>query len=100
MTPELDSFIAELRADPRVASHADAVEAAFTAMHDEGNESGEALELIDAIRWIVRQHVTLPEKVSAITECLSLKGKVRIKPRCRNGRIIIKKEFAKHGAQR
>jgi hypothetical protein len=45
---EIEKFIGEVRADPRWASNAAAMEEAFEALHREGDDNADAVELFDA----------------------------------------------------
>jgi hypothetical protein len=79
MNPALTAFVDECRADRRLtASTADAMEEAFEALHREGDDNGDAMELLDAIRWIVRQPRSIEERMRAINTLLELSGKVAI----------------------
>jgi hypothetical protein len=88
---EIDKFVSELRRNPRSAPYTDGLVEAFAAVIDEGNINGEALEFMDGIEWITKRHVSLAERVRALTEYMSLRGKVRVKLRCHGDRIIMKR---------
>ena len=67
MNPELKQFVAEIRAEPTIADFADDVENVLKATYEEGAESGDAIEFLDAVRWVVRQRSrSLLEKSAAI----------------------------------
>jgi hypothetical protein len=87
----LDGFIDELRANPRTAPHADDIAAAWDAIIEDGNTNGDALEFMDGAEWIMRRHVSLAEKVRALTEYMALKGKVRVRFNSRGDRITMKR---------
>jgi hypothetical protein len=75
---ELDRFAAELRAVD-MASHADAFQEAVKATYAEGAESPDAIEFLDAIRWICKQRSrSILEKIEAMAKLTNLKGHVRI----------------------
>jgi hypothetical protein len=74
----IDQLLAELRADPKLASHADALEAALRETEREGDENGDALEFFDGIRWIARQRSrSIIEKLIALHKLVSFETKGR-----------------------
>jgi hypothetical protein len=76
--PEIERFVAAMRADSRLSALADTFAAGFEALQREGDENGHAIEAFDAFRWIVRQPRTIDEKLDALQKLTSLQGKVNI----------------------
>jgi hypothetical protein len=77
MTPQLDAFLEELRADPRFAPVVDDVEEAASAI-SEGDDLGDALEFYEALTWIARQPRSVEARLAAMQKIGELKGKVHI----------------------
>jgi hypothetical protein len=73
---EIEKFIAEVRAAPQWASIADQLEEVFQTLHREGDDNADAVELFDAIRWIVRQPRSIEERMRAMKMLFDLSGKV------------------------
>ena len=89
MTTAWGGFIELLRRNPRTRAYADAVAGAFAAIEAEADENGDALEFRDGCARICRCHVSLAEKVRALTEFMSLRGKVRVRFSSRGARIVM-----------
>jgi hypothetical protein len=74
MTPR-ETFIRDLRRDPRIAGHADDVAQVFKLMESEGYEIEDAATCLRAIEWIISQDLTVDQKLHHINRLLAL-GKV------------------------
>jgi hypothetical protein len=68
------TLIDEMRADPVLASHADACAAALEAIDIEGDGCTDAIACTNAINWIASQPRSLNEKLEALHKLFSLKG--------------------------
>jgi hypothetical protein len=78
MSPAAAKFADELRADPRFAPCADQFEESWEFLNDEAHTNGDALELADALSWVMSEPRSLDERFEAMTKLMSLEGKVRI----------------------
>jgi hypothetical protein len=78
MHAAVESFIAEMRADPVLADDAEACAAALQAIDYEGDSCTDAIVLMQAVEWIVGQRRTLEEKLRACHKLFAQKGHVRI----------------------
>jgi hypothetical protein len=89
MSRPLDKFIAALRAEPSTADVADMLADAHAALEAEADENGEAVEFLDAMKWIAKQPVSLMARLDAMTELASLRGKVKVTLKRRGDRIRV-----------
>jgi hypothetical protein len=78
MLVAVESFIAEMRADPVLRDHADACAAALEAIDLEGDGTPDAIILMQAVEWIAKQPRTLDEKLKALHKLFAQTGRVRI----------------------
>jgi hypothetical protein len=78
MHTTVESVIAEMRADPVLAGHADACAAALRAIDMEGDGNTHAIVMMQAVEWIARQRRTLDEKLRACHKLFAQKGRVHI----------------------
>ena len=91
MTSAIDAFVAEVRRDPALAVHAAAVGALFEALDLEGDGSPDAVMCFEAVLWIVRQNVSVDERVKALHRLFSLpRGPTKVRLRRDGERIIVK----------
>jgi hypothetical protein len=90
MTRAVDAFVAEVRANPDLAVHADAVADAFHAVDLEGDGNRNAVAFFEGLLWIIRQPVDMAERVRALHELAAFKGEVVVNLRRDGERIIVK----------
>jgi hypothetical protein len=64
VTAAIDTFVAELRADPLYNDLAEGLEEQFRIIADTGE--GRAIEITDTLAWIFRQQRSVTEKLVAI----------------------------------
>jgi hypothetical protein len=89
MTRAIDAFVAEVRADPGLAAHADAVADAFHAVDLEGDGNRNAVAFFEGLLWIIRQPVSMAERVRALHDLAAFKGEVVVNLRRRDDRIQV-----------
>jgi hypothetical protein len=78
MHSAVESFIAEMRADPVLAGHAEECDRSLRALDLKGDGSPDAIILMQAVEWIAGQRRTLEEKLRACHKLFAQKGHVRI----------------------
>jgi hypothetical protein len=71
-------FIAEVRAEPELASLADEMERALHAVDCEGDTNVHAAAFFSAVEWVLKQPRTIREKLDVICKLTGMKGKVVI----------------------
>jgi hypothetical protein len=71
MTPR-ETFIRDIRRDPRLAGHADTLARALNAMASEGYDVEDAATCLRAIEWIISQDLTVDQKLHHIGRLLAL----------------------------
>jgi hypothetical protein len=73
-------FVEELRAAPEFVgtSVAEDFEATVEALYVEGDDNADAIAMLDAIKWILKQPRTVAEKLEVLHRLSALQGKVRI----------------------
>jgi hypothetical protein len=76
MTTAIDTFIAELRADPNFAKDAQSIHDCIVALDREGEISPDAAGLYEAIYYVIRHpgH-DVREKIAKCHELINRKGK-------------------------
>jgi hypothetical protein len=74
----VDAFLAECRADPRYAADAPTIAEALEALYLEGDDSADAITLMDAVTWVLKQPRTLDERFEVLGRLLSLNGKITV----------------------
>jgi hypothetical protein len=72
----VDAFLDECRADPRYAADAPAIAEALDALYLEGEDSPDAIALMDAVNWVLQQPRTLDERFEVLGRLFSLNGKI------------------------
>jgi hypothetical protein len=70
--PIVKQFVAELRADPQLATLADEFDQAVCAIEHEAVTNRDARTFFKAVRWIVGQDRTNAEKIEALGKLLAL----------------------------
>jgi hypothetical protein len=70
-----ETFIRDIRRDPRLAGHAVKLAQALNAIDDEGDDVPDAKALFSAIEWVIAQPDTIEKRLEAIARLLAL-GKV------------------------
>ncbi len=71
MTPR-ETFIRDMRRDPRLASHAVKLALALEAIDHEGDDVPDAKALFSAIEWVIAQPDTIEKRLEAIGRLLAL----------------------------
>jgi hypothetical protein len=71
MTPR-ETFIRDMRRDPRLAGHAVKAAQALNAIDDEGDDVPDAKALSLAIGWVIAQPDTIEKRLEAIARLLAL----------------------------
>ena len=74
----VDAFLDECRADPRYAADAPTIAEALEALYLEGDDSADAIALMDAVTWVLKQPRTLDERFEVLGRLLSLNGKITV----------------------
>jgi len=74
----VDAFLDECRADPRYAADAPAIAEALEALCLEGEDSPDAIALMDAVNWVLKQPRTLDERFEVLGRLFSLNGKINV----------------------
>jgi len=72
------AFLDECRADPRYAADAPAIAEALEALCLEGEDSPDAIALMDAVTWVLKQPRTLDERFEVLGRLFSLNGKINV----------------------
>jgi hypothetical protein len=67
-----ETFIREMRRDPRLTGHAAELAQALEAMDMEGDDVPDAKALFGAIVWIIAQPDTIEKRLEAIGRLLAL----------------------------
>jgi hypothetical protein len=72
----IDRFIAELRAAPAFAEHAQSIADCFDGLDREADGSADAAGLYEALHWVIRhpQH-TLYERINMCHQLINLKDR-------------------------
>jgi hypothetical protein len=71
MTPT-ETFIRDLRRDPRLVGHAANLAQALEAMDHEGDDVPDAKALFSGIVWVIAQPDTIEKRLEAISRLLAL----------------------------
>jgi hypothetical protein len=71
-------FFDECRADPRYAADAPAIAEALEGLYLEGDDSPDAIALMDAVSWVLKQPRTLDERFEVLGRLFSLHGKFNV----------------------
>jgi hypothetical protein len=71
-------FIAEVRAEPELASLADEMERALHAVDCEGDTNVHTAAFFAAVEWILKQPATLRERIEVLVALSGLQGRVHI----------------------
>jgi hypothetical protein len=74
----VDIFLNECRADPRYAADAPTIAEALEGLYLEGDDSPDAIALMDAMTWVVKQPRSLDERFEVLGRLLSLNGKINV----------------------
>jgi hypothetical protein len=67
-----ETFIRDIRRDPRLAGHAVKLAQALNAIDDEGDAVPDAMALFSAIEWVIAQPDTIEKRLEAIARLLAL----------------------------
>jgi hypothetical protein len=67
-----ETFIRDIRRDPRLAGHAVKLAQALNAIDDEGDDVPDAKALFSAIVWVIAQPDTIEKRLEAIARLLAL----------------------------